>query len=194
VDDPGDRAGEPPDELLAQQAADGDRDALERLVRRYLRPVRAVTASLLREPADVDDAVQETFRRAMDGLAGYRTGRPFAPWLYQIARNVARSRLTVRARWSGVGPLPAAGLEEPSPGPDVLLERAELRRLVGQAIDELPEQRRTAFRLHDVEGYATDEVARIMGLTVGTVRSHVHHARRALRVALTARGVQVDVT
>jgi len=183
VHDPGPGAGEPSDELLARQAQAGDRAALELLVRRYLRPIQAVTASLLTERADVEDAVQETFRRAMDGLPGYRSERPFAPWLYQIARNVARSRLESSRRWP-MEPLPLGGLHEPSPGPDVTLERAEVRRLVDLAIAELPEQRRTAFRLHDVEGYDTEEVARIMGLTAGTVRSHVHHARRALRAAL----------
>jgi len=186
VDDSGPGAREPSDELLARRAQTGDRAALELLVRRYLRPIQAVTASLLTERADVEDAVQETFRRAMDGLAGYRSERPFAPWLYQIARNVARSRLESTQRWP-MEPLPVGGLREPSPGPDVTLERAEVRRLVDAAIAELPEQRRTAFRLHDVEGYDTEEVAHIMGLTAGTVRSHVHHARRALRAALAPR-------
>jgi RNA polymerase sigma-70 factor (ECF subfamily) len=122
----------------------------------------------------------------MDGLAGYRPERPFAPWLYQIARNVARSRLAAAARWPAE-PLSVAGLEAPAPRPDEALERTEVRRLVDEAIGELPEQRRTAFRLHDVEGYRAEEVARIMGLTSGTVRSHVHHARRALRAALASR-------
>jgi RNA polymerase sigma-70 factor (ECF subfamily) len=188
VDDPGDRAREPSDEFLAQRAARGDRAALEKLVRRYLRPLHAVTASLLAERADVEDAVQETFRRALAGLAGYRTDRPFAPWLYQIARNVAKDRHAAAARWR-TEPLPLAGIEAPAPGADVMLERAEIRRLVEAALDELPEQRRTAFRLHDVEGYGTEEVARLMGLSSATVRSHVHHARRALRVVLAAKGV-----
>jgi RNA polymerase sigma-70 factor (ECF subfamily) len=83
-------------------------------------------------------------------------------------------------------PLPVGGLEEPAPGPDIVLERAEIRRRVDAAIAELPEQRRTAFRLHDVDGYTTNETARLMGLSVGTIRSHVHHARRALRTKLAS--------
>jgi RNA polymerase sigma-70 factor (ECF subfamily) len=161
----------------------GDRDALERLVRRYLRRVHAVTASFLAERADVEDAVQETFLKALDGLSGYRPDRPFAPWLYQIARNVARGRLERYARWR-TEPLPSGGPEESAPGPEVALERADIRRLVDRAIADLPEQRRTAFRLHDVEGYETAEIARLMDLSEGTIRSHVHHARRALRAAL----------
>jgi RNA polymerase sigma-70 factor, ECF subfamily len=186
VDDALQTAPEPSDEALARWAKDGGADALDVLVRRYLRPVHAVIASLLVERADVEDAVQETFRRAITGLGGYRPEQPFAPWLYQIARNVARTRPPGVARWP-TEPLPAAGLVAPAPGPDVRVERAELRRIVDDAIAALPEQRRTAFRLHDVDGYTTDEAARIMDLSAGTVRSHVHHARRALRVTLAAR-------
>lgn len=182
------RSGEPSDEVLARRVQQqGDRDALERLVRRYLRPIHAVAASYLAERADVEDAVQETFLRALGRIAGYQPARPFAPWLYQIARNVARDRRATSERRRRTEPLPVGGVEEPSPGPELVTERAEIRRLVDAAVGDLPEQQRTAFRLHDVEGYTTDEIARIMGLTTGTIRSHLHHARRALRVALAGR-------
>ena len=184
--EPGRHSSEPSDEILAQRVQRGDRDALERLVRRYLRPIHAVTASYLAERADAEDAVQETFLRALDRIAGYQPGRSFAPWLYQIARNVARDRLATSAR-RRTEPLPVSVLEEPSPGADVVMERAEIRHVVDAAISDLPEQRRTAFRLHDVEGYTMNEIARIMGLSSGTIRSHVHYARRALRVALASR-------
>jgi RNA polymerase sigma-70 factor (ECF subfamily) len=181
-----DRSGEPSDENLARRVQGGDRDALEQLVRRYLRPIHAVTASYLAEPADVEDAAQETFLRALDGIAGYQPARPFAPWLYQIARNVARDRLAASARWPE-DPLPLTEVEAPAPDPELAMERTEIRQLVDAAMAGLPEQQRTAFRLHDVDGYATIEIGRIMGLTAGTIRSHVHHARRALRDALASR-------
>lgn len=174
------------DEDLAREVQRGDREALDRLVRRYLRPIHAVMASYLAERADVEDAAQDAFLRAIDGIGSYRASRPFAPWLYQIARNVARDRLRARVA-ARLEPLPAVGVGAAAPGPDVEAERAEIRRLVGAAIDRLPEQRRTAFRLHDVDGYTPAETARIMGLSDGTVRSHVHHARRALRAALAPR-------
>lgn len=180
--DPGDVS----DEVLARRVQQGDRGALDRLVRRYLRAIHAVIASYLAERADIEDAVQETFLRALDRITGYEPARPFAPWLYQIARNVARDRLAASAR-RRTEPLPGGGLEESAPGPEVVTERAEIRRAVDAAIRELPEQQRTAFRLHDVDGYTTNEAARIMGLSPGTIRSHVHHARRALRQALARR-------
>lgn len=171
-----------PDEALARRVRRGDRDALERLVRRYLRPIHAVAASYLSEPADIEDAAQETFLRALRGIEAYDPERPFAPWLYQIARNVARNRVAARARWRTE--VPSRPLPSRGPGPDVVLERSEIRARVDAALARLPERRRTAFRLSDVEGHPTAEVARLMGLSPGTVRSHVHHARRALRAAL----------
>jgi RNA polymerase sigma-70 factor, ECF subfamily len=172
------------DEVLADQVKRGDGAALEQLVERYLRRVHAVVASCLSEQADVEDAVQETFMRVVRSIGGYDGRRAFAPWLYQIARNAARDCLGSAVRQQelvlGSGREPVTA---PVP-PDLATERRELRRLVSEAIRALPEQQRTAFRLHDVEGYAGAEVAALMGVTAGTVRSHVHHARRAVRAAL----------
>jgi RNA polymerase sigma-70 factor, ECF subfamily len=180
------RSSEPADEVLAGRVQQGDRDALERLAGRYLRPVHAVTASYLADQADIEDAVQETFLRTLNHIAAYDPTRAFAPWLYQIARNVARDHAAAIAR----RPARLLAVEEPAtaaPGPDVAMERAEIHDIVASAIGDLPEQQRTAFRLHDVDGYTTHEIARIMGLATGTIRSHVHHARRTLRAALANR-------
>ena len=161
-------------------------------MRRYVRPIHAVAASFLSEPADVEDAAQETFLRALGAIETYDPGRPFAPWLYQIARNVARNRVAVRAR--SHAEVPSRELPSRLPGPDAVLERSEIRARVDAAIARLPERQRTAFRLCDVEGYATGEVARIMGLSPGTVRSHVHHARRSLRAVLAETREEVKNT
>jgi RNA polymerase sigma-70 factor, ECF subfamily len=181
-----------PDEALARRVQRGDAYALEQLVRRYLRPVHAVAASYLPEPADVEDAAQQTFLRALRAIEGYDSDRPFAPWLYQIARNVARNHLAAGAR--SRTELLSEKLQSALPGPDVVLERSDTRARVDAAMTRLPEQQRTAFYLSDVEGYATSEVARIMGLSTGTVRSHVHHARTALRAALAESGQQAENT
>jgi RNA polymerase sigma-70 factor (ECF subfamily) len=191
-DDAEKRLDPAPDEALARRVQGGDGDALGQLVRRYLRRIHAVAASYLSEPADVEDAAQETFLRALRGIEAYDPDRPFAPWLYQIARNVARNQVTTRARWQAE--VPSTTLPSRLPGPDVVLERSEIRTRVDAAIARLPEQRRTAFYLSDVEGYPTGEIARMMGLSPGTVRSHVHHARRALRVALAESPEEVENT
>ncbi len=172
------------DETLAARVQTGDREALEGLVRRYLRPVHAAVASFLPDTVEVEDAAQETFLRALRAFDRYDPTRPFAPWLYQIARNVARNRLADQGRWRMEPELPE-GREPAEGGPDASAERAEIRDRVERALTQLPEQRRTAFRLVDVEGMAPAEAARFMGLSPGTIRSHVHHARRQLRELLS---------
>ncbi|MEX2466763.1 MAG: sigma-70 family RNA polymerase sigma factor [Gemmatimonadota bacterium] len=171
------------DEDLARSVQHGDRQALERLVRRYVRPVHAVVAAFLTEPEAVEDAAQETFLRALQAIDRYDPRRPFAPWLYQIARNVARNQRAAEDV-RRTEPLPDGGTEALEPQPDVAAERSEIRARIEARLLRLPEQRRTAFRLVDVEGMAAEEAGRIMGLAPGTVRSHVHHARRQLREAL----------
>jgi len=180
------------DEALAQRVQEGDAEALERLVRRYVRPVSAVVASFLSDPDAIEDVAQDTFVRALGAIDRYDTGRPFAPWLYQIARNVARNhRAAASVRHSEA--LPGEGPASSAPTPDVDAERSELRARLEEEIRKLPEQRRTAFRLTDVDGMTAEEVARLMGLSAGTVRSHVHHARRQLREALTGHaGISKD--
>jgi RNA polymerase sigma-70 factor (ECF subfamily) len=180
------------DEALATRVQGGDRPALERLVRRYVRPVSAVVASFIADPSQVEDAAQETFLRALRGLHRYDPRRPFAPWLYQVARNVARNHVAAQAVRQ-TEPLPRDGPEAPGPGPDTAVERAEIRARVDRELALLPEQRRTAFRLVDVEGMGAEEAGRMMGLSAGTVRAHVHHARRQLREALADYAVVTKV-
>jgi RNA polymerase sigma-70 factor (ECF subfamily) len=180
------------DESLARRVQGGDGTALEQLVRRYIRRVHAIAAALLPEPADVEDAAQDTFLRALRGIEAYDPRRPFAPWLYQIARNVARNEAAMRARWrTEVTP---TTLPSPVPGPDAAVERLEIRQRVGIAMARLPDQQRSVFHLSDVEGYATDEIARMMDLSPGTVRSHLHHARKALRIALAETAERLEQT
>lgn len=183
---------EPSDEALARRVQAGDREALERLVRRYVRPVSAVVASFLSDPEAVEDVAQDTFVRALGAIDRYDVERPFAPWLYQIARNVARNhRAAAAVRRSEA--LPAEGPESSAPTPDDDAERSEMRARLEQEIRKLPEQRRTAFRLTDVDGMRAEEVARLMGVSAGTVRSHLHHARRQLREALVGHaGISKD--
>lgn len=170
------------DRTLVRRTQAGDRDAFERLARRYLRPVHAVAASFLRERADIEDVAQDTFLRALDAIGRFDPTRPFAPWLYEIARNVARNRVKWRKRHpeQSVTVLEES-LADGTPSAARTLELAELREHLTGAIDGLPEQRRLVFRLVDVEGYTPAEAAALMGLSSGAVRAHLHLARRDLR-------------
>jgi RNA polymerase sigma-70 factor (ECF subfamily) len=176
--------GEPEsDETLAGRVQGGDREALESLVRRFLRPVHAVIASFLTEPSQVEDASQETFLRMLRAIDTYDTRRPFAPWLYQVARNAARNEIAKEGLRS-TEPFPEDGPSAAGPPPDSAAEQSEIRTRVQRALEALPEQRRVAFRLVDVDGMGAAEAGRMMGISAGAVRAHVHHARRQLREAL----------
>ncbi len=171
------------DNELAIRVQGGDRDAFETLARRYMRPVYAVVSSLLSLREDIDDSAQETFLRALEKIHSYNPKREFAPWLYQVARNVARNR------WKHLKRRPHEELGEEldkSEGndPGRLAELSELRVRVAEAIDLLPERQRTAFRLHDVEGFKSTEIAEMLGVSDGTVRANVYHARQMLRKRL----------
>ncbi len=174
---------QPPDGWLARRVQAGEPEAFEALARRYLRPVYAVVGAFLREPADIEDAAQETFLRALDRIRTFDAARPFAPWLYTIARNTARNHRKAAARHRSE-PVETVAVAGNAPDPETEAVQHEIRALVADALDELPEQQRTAFRLFDIEAYSAQETATLMGINAGTVRAHVHHARRALRARL----------
>ena len=171
---------------LARRVQDGDSDAFETLARRYIRSVYAVVSSFLPRQEDIDDSVQETFLRTLEKIQSFNPRRPFAPWLYQVARNVARNRWKYlkNRRHEDLSEIERLPAEAPGDDPGTDAELSELRQHVAAAIDSLPERQRTAFRLHDVEGFKATEIAELLGVSDGTVRANVHHARRLLRKRL----------
>ncbi len=171
---------------LAKRVQDGESEAFETLARKFLRPVYAVVSSFLRGQEDIDDSVQETFLRALERIHAFNPKRPFAPWLYQIARNVARNRWKfLKSRdHEDLSEFDRMQADTKGDDPGTLAELSELRSNVAAAIDSLPDRQRTAFRLHDVEGFKATEIAEMLGVNDGTVRANVHHARRVLRKRL----------
>jgi len=164
------------------RAAAGDRAAFGVLVERYARVARRVARAVLGNPEDADDAAQDAMLSALVKLDQYDPRRPFGPWLLRIVSNAAtdrRRRRTVR-RVEPLDPWLAAG----GPRPDTAAEQRALGERLRQALAELPERRRVAVVLFDVEGYSHAEIAGVLGIPEGTVRSEVFHARRRLRALL----------
>ncbi len=167
---------------LVLRAAAGDRSAFGVLVERYAGVARRVARAVLGNPEDADDAAQDAMLSALVKLDQYDPRRPFGPWLLRIVANAAtdrRRRRTVRR----VEPLDV-GLTAGGPRPDTTAERRALGERLRQALAELPERRRVAVVLFDVEGYSHAEIAAVLGIPEGTVRSEVFHARRRLRALL----------
>lgn len=172
------------DAELAALALAGDREAFGELVERYAGQARRVARAVLRNEADADDAAQDAFLSALKNLGRYDAGRPFGPWLMRIVANAAtdrRRRQQVRAAEQISPQTPHAG-----PMPDREVSRRELRVALEAALATLPERRRMAIVMFDVEGYTHQEIAEALRVPVGTVRSDVFHARRALRKELAA--------
>jgi RNA polymerase sigma-70 factor (ECF subfamily) len=170
------------DRELATRAQAGDRVAFGLLVDRHAAAVRRVARAVLNDLDDADDAAQDAFLSAMVKLKQYDPQRPFGPWLTRIAVNAAtdrRRRRAVRRAEPLEGHLAAGGAL-----PDAETDRRALGQRLRQALAELPERRRMAVVLFDVEGYTHAEIGKILRVPEGTVRSEVFHARRALRALL----------
>ena len=165
-------------ELVARLAT-GDADAFTALVRRYAPEARRLARLVLRQASDAVDAVQDALLAAWRAADRYDPRRPFRPWLMRIVLNAARD-LRRRRRVREAEP---AWPDPPSgpPSPERAAARALLRQRLDEALTELPERARVALTLFDAEGYAHAEIAALLGVPEGTVRSDVFHARRTLR-------------
>ena len=168
-------------DLVARTLA-GDRAAFGLLVERYAPQARRVARAVLGDPDEADDAAQDGFLSALVKLGQYDARRPFGPWLMRIVANAATDRRR-RRQVRKAEPLDP-GLVGGGPRPDADAVRSELGERLRAALAELPARRRTAVVLFDVEGYSHGEIAEMLGIPEGTVRSEVFHARRRLRALL----------
>jgi len=179
-------------ELVAALKA-GDDAAFERLVRDYGGRMLAVAGRLVGDGAEAKDVVQEAFLSAFRAIDRFEGTARLSTWLHRITVNAALMRLRSRRRhpeepldpWL---PQFEASGHLASPGepwqPQSALEKAELRAEVRKRIDELPEIYRTVLMLRDIEGLENEEVAGLLGVNVGTVKTRLHRARMALRSLL----------
>ncbi|PYO67247.1 MAG: RNA polymerase sigma factor SigM [Gemmatimonadetes bacterium] len=180
--DPAARIPEQDEAALVARVRAGDRAAFGVLAERYAGVARRVARAVLGDPDDADDAAQDALLSALVKLDQYDPRRPFGPWLLRIVANAAtdrRRRRKVRRAESLDPALVAGGTR-----PDAAAEQRALAERLRGALAELSERRRLAVVLFDVEGYSHAEIARILGIPEGTVRSEVFHARRRLRVLL----------
>ncbi|NNG17893.1 MAG: sigma-70 family RNA polymerase sigma factor, partial [Gemmatimonadales bacterium] len=139
--------------------------------------------TILSEPEDADDAAQEAFLTAWRKLRQYDLTRPFRPWFLRIVANAARDIRRAR-RVRETEPL-APGLASTEASPAEATEQSLLRERLDTALRGLSERQRLAVVMFDVEGYAHADIAEVLGVPEGTVRSLVFHGRRALRKALS---------
>lgn len=170
------------DRELVRRARQGEEAAFGALVERYGRAAYAVAFSVTGRHEDAEDAAQESFLVALERLEECRDPDRFAGWLMTIVRN--RSRNLIRRESLRATEAVPAGASSSDPMPDRSAETTELRDKLDEALSELSEVQRQVVLLHDMEGWKHREIAGLLGLPSGTIRSHLHFARKALRESL----------
>ena len=171
------------DAELVIQARTGDTESFGELVRRYQRAAYSVALSVIGRPQDAEDAAQESFMVALERLEECRNPARFAGWLLAIVRN--RSRNLIRRETLRRGDEIPASASSSGPSPERAADISALRERLKEALNKLSEVQREIVLLHDLEGWKHAEIAERLGMPSGTVRSHLHFARKALRVQLS---------
>lgn len=181
-----------PDRAIVEQVMAGEVDAFSVLVRRYQDRIYSAVLNYVSDPDDAVDIAQEAFVKAYSKLRTFDSESAFYTWLYRIAINTAIDHLRKRKsrpadsldddKYAQVGFEPTS--KDPSSDPEKVLVRSEQARVLRKAISSLSEKLRSVIVLHDVEGLSQEEVADILQVPVGTVKSRVSRARAELRYLL----------
>jgi RNA polymerase sigma-70 factor, ECF subfamily len=170
-----------PEEAAAiVRAQQGETEQFELLVRRYMRGAFAVAFRLLGHRQDAEDVVQEAMLAALANIRTFDTTRRFGPWLYRIVVTRGLNFRKSRARRQTES-LDRDQFASAEAGPAVGAERAALREAVQDALARLPERQRMVVQLFELDGFSGAEIAAMLGIPPGTVRWHLHEARRSLR-------------
>ena len=170
------------DAALVGRVRAGDVDAYDELVRRHMQRAHAVAFRLLGNREDAEDLVQDAFIQALDKIDSFDIERPFAPWFFRILTNRGLNLRQSRAL-RAVSEIPDDTASSDD-SPELSAEREELRSRLREAVATLPERQQLIVQLFEIDGWTSAEVAKALGISDGTVRWHVHEARRALRAAL----------
>ena len=190
------RSADAEDLWAVQAALNGNPEAFESVVKRYTPLLYSLAYRLLGQGEEAEDAVQEIFERVYRSLPRFTIGKRFFPWLYTIGVNHLRSvrrRHRRRERWKM--PNPAAervlqNLPSQQDNPSRQIEMNEGERLAQEALESLRIEYREVFVLRQVQGLSVQEVAEILEMPEGTVKTHLHRARRQMAGFLAVKGWQ----
>jgi RNA polymerase sigma-70 factor (ECF subfamily) len=169
------------DTVLVAAARDGSSEAFAELVDRYRAPVVRLAYRMTQDADEAKDIAQDAFLRAFRGLPEFRTDRPFARWLFVIARNASLDSIRRRKRTSSVDPTQS---EDLSPSPEEFALRNDEAVRVREAVASLQPRYRAALELYYVRGLRYREIALELGIPLGTVKTYISRAKRKLREEL----------
>lgn len=182
----------PDDVTLVREFQSGDRDVFDSLVIRHRDRIFNLCYRFLGDYYDAEDAAQEVFVKVYRSLKRFRLDSSFSTWLHRIAVNTCKNKIKsleyryrkkqARLNNDGIGESPYSmepGQESHSPMAE--LEKKERMKAIQKAIDALPAKQKTVVVLRDIQGFSYDEIARITGYKLGTLKSRLARARLDLR-------------
>lgn len=182
------------DEDLADLARRGHREAFRQIMQRCNQRLFRIARGVTGNDAEAEDVVQAAYAKAFEKLHTFRGEANLLTWMTRIVLNEAYGRLRQRRPTVAVEAIEAAQLDAgrvlPFPSrhgtedPAASAARAQIRGLIEQAVDALPEDFRVVFMLREIEQCSVEETARTLGLKPETVKTRLHRARRLLRAAL----------
>jgi RNA polymerase sigma-70 factor (ECF subfamily) len=177
-----------------------DSNYFKSLARRYQNRIYNAAFRILGNGAEAEEVVQETYIKVHHNLNKFRRQCSVGAWIFAITHNICMDILRTRQRKSGLkllsfesqASINVEGVMEPafpqpadqSPTPPESLDLDEQADMIQQSLDQLPESQRAVVVLHDIEGFEYQEIAQIVGTSVGTVRSRLHYGRLRLRQLL----------
>jgi RNA polymerase sigma-70 factor (ECF subfamily) len=176
------------DQKLVERVQRGDKNAFNLLVTKYQHKVANLVSRYVKNQGDVPDIVQEAFIKAYRALPNFRGDSAFYTWLYRIAVNCAKNQLVSSGRKPPGSDIEIEDAEIYDSGealrenasPEKLLLTNEIKTVIFNTIEQLPEDLRTAINLRELEGLSYEEIATVMECPVGTVRSRIFRARDAV--------------
>ena len=176
------------DQQLVDKVLAGNKNAFNLLVLRYQHRVAALVGRFVHDAQEVEDVSQEAFIKAYRALPLFRGDSAFYTWLYRIAVNTAKNHLVSRSRRPPASDVDVDEAEVTEMGsvlrdiedPESSLSTVKLKEAIAEAIEELPEDLRTAFTLREFSGLSYEDITEVMDCPVGTVRSRIFRAREAI--------------
>lgn len=177
------------DQELVERAQRGDKQAFGMLVDKYQRKLGRLLSRLIRDQAEIEDVVQESFIKAYRALPNFRGDSAFYTWLYRIGINTAKNYLVSMGRRPQVSNdieiedaenFEDAGELRTLDTPETELMTKEIAQTVNDTVESLPEELRTAITLREIEGLSYEEIAQLMDCPIGTVRSRIFRARETI--------------
>jgi RNA polymerase sigma-70 factor (ECF subfamily) len=180
------------DQTLVEQVQRGDKQAFDVLVLKYQNKIIHLVNRYVHDSDEARDVAQEAFIKAYRAIGRFRGDSAFYTWLYRIAINTAKNYLVAGGRRPPRNDIDAQDAEqyEGATGlreyatPERLLQRDEIQAAIVEAIDDLPDDLRTAITLRELEGLSYEEIAQTMDCPIGTVRSRIFRARDAIDTRL----------